>query len=215
VALRHQVRSEADLRELGINKLVHCKKVFSALQRVELELPPAHPVLHNYLYALLEFDSLEDEQLLAYATMFSEQMGLTRYDELGLVEEADIQSMDLLEGHMVALSLARRFFDEPLPRDAPPEPEPARASQPVARPAPAPVPVVAAEEEEEDDPQLRQAVVVGELKTIMMSMKNKHKVAQEKQRQQLVQQAAQEEAEAQAQRAAEVRPPRERVPLTT
>jgi hypothetical protein len=176
VALKSRGRTEADLRTLGISKPVHAKKVLNMLEEKSETsvLPPSHPLLHHYLYALFECDSVEDERLLGYVGALSEGMGLTRTEELGLVEEGDIERMDMLEGHKAALlfckrnmASVRKMFRSPLSSSAAPRPPVEVASPP---PPPSSVNTTSPATSEQESNRM---LMVGELRDALMAMKGK------------------------------------------
>lgn len=175
VALKYRVRSEADLRMLGITKPVHAKKLMQALSETPESaiMPPSHPLLHHYLFSLFEYDDIENERLVSYVTALNEQLGLTMTEELALVDEADLERLALLEGHKTALIYCKRNLNRkghkpisPMPRmvEAPPrapEPEPA----PLSPPPPPPI----------SEQEQNKAVVVGELREALMAMKSRQR----------------------------------------
>jgi len=107
LSLKLQITSTEELKQAGVHRVIHARKLWKALQDVDcstLILPPSsHPQLHHFLFTLFEFWSLEDQLLLTYVRLFADRLGLTMHEELVMLTERDLRRLPLLDGHRIAL----------------------------------------------------------------------------------------------------------------
>lgn len=111
LSLKLRITSTEELKEAGVHRVIHARKLWKALQEVDAStlLPPptSRPQLHHFLFTLFEFWSLDDPLLTTYVRLFNDRLGLNLHEELILLTEKDLRRLPLLDGHRIALLHAR------------------------------------------------------------------------------------------------------------
>jgi hypothetical protein len=111
LALKLGATSMDKLREMGVKKVIHTRKVWTILQEITVEEIVFHLLeqqrrfalpLTSFLCACFEMGGLEEERLVEYVKCL-EESGVTSVEELALLTEVEVAGLPFLEGHLVAL----------------------------------------------------------------------------------------------------------------